>query len=172
MLINLLPPRQRVPYWQTARFLAIATVAVAVCLVFIWGGLVYSETDLEARLQQVVQQHELLQPTLAQLAHAEAKENSLRSGRHILLALTQERLPLYAGIVRLGASVTETVWLVEVNADKNGLKVSGLAQSYADATAFFALIRKDALFKDFSLIRIEQEPAGTLFEFRTGFGEI
>jgi len=167
--INLLPPVKKVHYWQAGHFLVIATAGFALCLVAAWGYLFYTEHQLENKLQQAKQQHELFKPTLTQMRAAGAKQQEINARQTILLTLTQERPPLYAGIARLGALITEGAWLTEATGDKNSLKISGMAKNYPDIAVFLKKVQEDTIFTDFALIRTEQEKATAKFEFTVKF---
>jgi type IV pilus assembly protein PilN len=167
--INLLPPVKKNPFLQARHSFAIAAVLFVLCLGSFWGYLLYTEQKLETELQQVRQQHELFKPTLTQMQTATAKQQAITARQTILLALTQERPPLYAAITRLGAIIPNGVWLTEVTGDKNNLKIAGMAKNYPDVAEFLKKAQDNVMFTEFTLIRAEQDKTNANFEFRVKF---
>lgn len=165
-MINLLPPIKKESFWQVSHSFAIVAVWFALCLGAFWGYLLYTEQKLETELQQIRQQHELFKPTLTQMRNANAKQQAITARQTILLALTQERPPLYAAIARLGAIIPNGVWLTEVIGDKNSLKVTGMAKNYPDVAVFLKKAQEDVMFTEFTLIRAEQDKTNANFGFR------
>lgn len=172
MMINLLPPEPRTPFWHARHFFAVTYFLVVVFLGIIWGYLLYAEQSMEAKLQQAKQEHELFKPTLAQMRTITGRQKAIATRQNILLSLTRERPPLYAGIARLGAGITDGVWLTEVAGDNAGLKIAGAAENYPAVNTFLARLREEAMFSEVVLIQAEQGRNDTHFEFRVKFREL
>lgn len=169
--INLMPQTKPIHFLQV-RYLYTFVTLFVIFLSTVWGFLLYNEHNLESDLQRVRQQHELFKPTLAQTQHVGAKQQLITTRQALLLTLTQERLPLYAGIARIGAAIPDGVWLTELKSDRNTLRVSGAANTFPEITSFLRKIQADTLFTDFALIRTEHNQENTQFEFTVKFKEM
>lgn len=169
--INLMPQAKMISFWQV-RYLYAFVAMFIIFLSAVWGFLIYTEYNLESDLQEARQQHELFKPTLTQAHHADAKLQLITTRQTLLLTLTKERLPLYAGITRIGAIIPDGVWLTELKSDRNGLRVSGMAKTFPELTSFLKKIQEDTLFTNFSLNRTEYNKGNTQFEFTVQFKEL
>lgn len=163
--INLLPPAERQPAWRTGRIFATLTLLVVAALAGVHFYYSFMIGHTERRLAETRNQYELLRPTREAMLAAGAKQQSIDEKNGVLMALTRERTSWYAVLTQLGAKMPPELWLTDITADKNGLKMNGLAKSYPDLAAFMRKLEQEGIFAEPVLVKAEKDAASAATKF-------
>ncbi len=155
--INLLPPEERRTQLPLARIFLIITTGVIGFGIAVYTYGFFTIMNLENQLHDTRNQYELLKPTQEKMQSTTAIVQQIQAKNAVLIALTQDRKSWHAIMTHLGVLATTNVWLNEVSlAEKNLLKIKGMAGSYPDLAAFIKKLEQDAFFTDVLLLNAEK----------------
>lgn len=165
--INLLPPEKRRPQWQLRRIIAgISLLSLLFCLGW-YGCGAFRIWKCERQLTELRAQHELLRPTEEKMQEATKKLQAITAKNNTLVnVLTKDRKSWYSIIIYFGAIMPPHVWLNELAAaDKDTIRVSGMALRYPDIANLLEKMEHDDMFADPVLVKAEYDPAVAATKF-------
>lgn len=172
--INLLPPSERIPKYPIKRIIGLISCLVVISFTAIYCYNAFVIWNLERQITVTQNQYELLKPTQQAMLNAGNKQQTINAKNNILTSLTSERKPWPPIINHLAAMTTPRVWFTEISeADKETLKIIGIAADYQELAAFLRNLEKDKMFSDPTLVHADSSPSqaiiGTRYEITVKF---
>ncbi|MGI6091433.1 MAG: PilN domain-containing protein [Veillonellaceae bacterium] len=167
--INLLPLSERSPKYPIKIIIGLVSCLLLISFTAIYCYNSFIIWNLERQITETRNQYELLKPTQQAMIYAGNKQQTINAKNNILTTLTNERKPWPPIINHLAAMTTPRVWFTEISeADKETLKIIGIAADYQELAAFLRNLEKDKMFADPMLVHADSSPSqaiiGTRYE--------
>ena len=164
--INLLPPSERTSELPVRKLLFFIAAAVFLIMGTIYAFGMYTGWQLENKISSAKNQHELLRPTREKMIVANSKQQQISVKNNLLVALTKERRSWYAVLTHLGAIMPPQVWLTDLSlADKNSLRLKGMASTYPDMVRFMDAFKQDEILTEPLLMSADRDTASSATRF-------
>jgi len=158
--INLLPPDERQPELPLGRICLLVGLLVSVILFSIYGYGMYTIADMERQIHDTRIQYELLRPTQEKMLATSTQQQLINTKNNLLVMLTKERKSWHAIMTHFGVVITPNVWLTEIGlADKNALRIKGVAASYPELASFVKKVEQDDWLSEATLVNSENNPS-------------